>query len=131
MNNLLITASANSPEINCNAIENSISIIGESRPENVRSFYEPVFNWLDTYQTALLNAPKTTINLNLNLSYFNSSSVKIFLEIISGFKTLSKKNTNTSFIINWFHDENDEDIIEAGKEFEGIIGMSMCFVVKK
>lgn len=131
MDNLLITASANSPEINCNAIENSISIIGESRPENVRSFYEPVFNWLDVYQTGLLNAPKTTINLNLNLSYFNSSSVKIFLEIISSFKTLSKTNTNTNFIINWFHDETDEDIIEAGKEFEGIIGVPICFVVKK
>lgn len=131
MENLLITASPNSPEINGNAIENTITIMGESRPENVRSFYEPLFNWLEKYQSQLLKVPKTTINLNLNLSYFNSSSVKIFTEIISSFVTLSKTNTNINFIINWFHDESDEDIIESGKEFESIIGLPMCFVIKK
>ena len=131
MENLLITASPNSPEINGNAIENTITIKGESRPENVRSFYEPLFNWLEKYQAGLLKASTTTINLNLNLSYFNSSSVKIFLEIISSFIALSKTNPNVIFIINWFHDESDEDIIEAGKEFESIIGLPMCFVVKK
>ncbi len=131
MENLHIEASTNSPLIICNAAENSITIKGESRPENVRSFYEPLFLWIDSYKAHIDTTNKTSIKLNLNLSYFNSSSAKIFLELVSTLNSLDKHNANISFIINWFHDEEDEDMIEAGHEFENMIGITMCFVSKK
>ncbi len=131
MKNLEITSSQNSPHILCDAGENTITIEGESRPESVRIFYQPLFDWVANYQAQLEPNSNITIKLNLNLSYFNSSSVKIFLELISSFSTLQKSNPKISFIINWFHDETDEDMIEAGKEFENMIGFPLCFVSKK
>lgn len=131
MKNLEITPTPNSPYILCDAGENTITIEGESRPESVRIFYKPLYDWVASYQEQLAINTNITIKLNLNLSYFNSSSVKIFLELISSFITLEKSNPKISFIINWFHDETDEDMIEAGKEFENMIGVPLCFVSKK
>lgn len=130
MENLLIEATLNSPLIHCNSTDNSITIKGESRPENVKQFYEPLYQWLNNYQSQLQTADNTSVKLNLNLTYFNSSSAKIFLDVVSTLHQLEVKNPKISFIINWFYVENDEDMLEAGKEFENMIGLPMCFVSK-
>ena len=88
MENIHIEPTNNTPLITCDTGTNTITIQGESRPENVRAFYASVFKWIDDYEKSLfylssLSTTEKKITLNLKLDYFNSSSLKIFMEIIA------------------------------------------------
>ena len=81
-------------------------------------FYNPLFAALDKY---LANPnPKNATILNIQLEYYNSSSSACLLSV---FKKLEKfnKGKGSPVTINWIYEENDEDILAAGKNFEGMV----------
>ncbi len=92
----------------------TFKIYGKSCPENADEFFEPVFNWFDQYQKKPL---KSTI-LDFSLTYFNTISAKIFYLIISKMEKLSDLGYDVK--IRWFYPEGDDDVEEAGEEFEDI-----------
>ena len=134
MENLHFEPTHNTPLINCDATTNTITISGESRPENVRAFYSNVFTWIDTYEKLLfylasLSKHEKAITLNLKLDYFNSSSLKVFMELINRLDKLSKGINNMKLTVNWFYDLDDDDMLDSGKEFEKMTGVKMNFIV--
>ena len=136
MENLHLEPTHNTPLIDCDRTANTITISGESRPENVRAFYFNVFTWIDTYEKsffylASLSKNEKVITLNLKLDYFNSSSLKIFMEIIAKLQTISKEIDHMNLTINWFYDEDDEDMLDSGKEVEKMTGVKMNFIMNK
>lgn len=60
------------------------------------------------------------------LDYFNSSSAKYFMDIIFLIDDLNTKY-NYNLEIVWEYDEEDEDVYEAGLEFEDISGIKFTF----
>ena len=132
MENLIIQSTANTPAIECDLSSNQITIEGESRPENVRAFYAPLFTWIDSYENAMLaqttSAISKIINLNLKLEYFNSSSLKIFMEVIDRLKKIADSSDKLHLSINWYHQEDDEDILDSGKEVEKMVGVKFHFI---
>lgn len=134
MENLHYDPTNNTPLVDCNATTNTITIGGESRPENVRAFYAKVFTWLDDYEKSLfylssLSTNEKTVSLNFKLDYFNSSSLKIFMEIISRLESIARNVKHTKLLINWYYDQDDDDMLDSGKEFEKMTGSKMVFVV--
>ena|ERR1700752_913243 len=89
---------------------------GKSIPENSVQFYQPIYAWLDTYIEA--SAKKTT--LKIQLDYFNTSSSKCLADLFKKLELISK-NGKGEVSINWLHDENDEDMQEAGEDYQSII----------
>ena len=93
-------------------------IYGKSCPVDAFEFYDPVFKWFDEYIT---NPLKNTI-LDLNLTYFNTVSAKFLLRIMSKMEDLSDLGHDVK--IRWFYNEEDEDLEEAGEEFESILDVN-------
>lgn len=112
---IIIDGTPNTPTVRLISTEGIIELIGRSIPENPYNFYSPVKKWLDEYS---LSPNKLTI-VNVKLEYFNTSSSKLLLTF---FKTLEDMNNNGSKIeINWYFEENDEDMQEAGEDYNAII----------
>lgn len=115
-----IEATANTPTIKFDLQKGELNISGRSIPENSIEFYNPLFEALDKYLAD--PNPKNATILNIQLEYYNSSSSACLLSV---FKKLEKynKGAGSPVTVNWIYEENDEDILTAGKNFEGMVDL--------
>ena len=85
-------------------------------------FYKPLVDALEAYASA----PKDTTDVDIVLEYFNTSSSKCILDV---FKKLEKINADSSGVtINWHYEEDDEDMLEAGEDYQAIINIPFKMV---
>ncbi len=96
---------------------------GRSRPENVMSFFEPIFEWFDDY--AKNPNPETIIKFKLE--YYNSSSAKVILRLLVRFEEMFKQGVNIK--VQWCYRENDEDILESGEDYATLVEVPFEFLV--
>lgn len=115
-----IEATANTPTIKFDLQKGELNISGRSIPENSIEFYNPLFEAIDKYLAD--PNPKNATTLTIQLEYYNSSSSACLLSV---FKKLEKfnKGVGSPVTINWLYEENDEDILAAGKNFEGMVDL--------
>jgi len=83
---------------------------GESYHENVFNFFQEINEWLYTY----LKTDFSSFTFDCKLKYFNSSTVKILLNMILQMDTSSHSK---NIIINWITTQNNKIIIECGEDF--------------
>ena len=115
METINVEASPKTPSIMFDAGQGILQIKGRSIPENSVEFYRPMMEWLEKY----MNAPHKETNVNIQLEYFNTSSSKCILDIFKKLEAIHKKGNN--IVINWFYEEDDEDMQEAGEDYQAII----------
>ena len=113
-----IEGTAKTPTITFNEASGVIDVKGRSIPENSIEFYKPLVDWLEAYSGEPLE--KTTVNIQLE--YFNTSSSKCILDVFKKLETIHKNGKEV--IINWYYEEDDEDMLEAGEDYESIISSS-------
>ena len=89
---------------------------GKSIPENSVEFYKPVFDWLDKYATS----PKPTTKVLVELEYFNTSSSKCILDVFRKLEAIHKSG-KSAVSISWLYDEEDEDMMETGEDYQTIV----------
>jgi hypothetical protein len=117
MEKLRIEGTPKTPTIKFDPESGKLLIQGRSIPENSIEFYKPLVDLLEEYTTA----PKTNTNVDMVLEYFNTSSSKCILDV---FKKLEKiKSEGSEVIINWHYEEDDEDMLEAGEDYQAIINI--------
>jgi hypothetical protein len=59
--------------------------------------------------------------VEIKLEYFNTSSSKCILDL---FKKLESINNIANQVkVNWYFEEDDEDMAEAGEDYQAIIGL--------
>lgn len=116
MDPIKIEGTPKTPTVNFDASSGVLEIKGRSIPENAVEFYKPLVDWIGTYGD---NAQGTTA-VNIQLEYFNTSSSKCILDV---FKKLESINGKTSITINWHYEEDDEDMLEAGEDYQAIINI--------
>jgi hypothetical protein len=122
MDNLIIDGSPKTPSIEFNATTGSLLLKGRSIPENSIEFYKPLNEWLDAYA----QGPKDTTVVDVRLEYFNTSSSKCILDF---FKKLEGLHENgTSVRVNWYFETDDEDMEEAGEDYDAIVGLPFNIV---
>ncbi|MBD0402118.1 DUF1987 domain-containing protein [Flammeovirga sp. EKP202] len=90
-------------------------ISGRSIPENSIEFYRPLFEWLDEYNTK----PQTKTQFDVRLEYFNTSSSKCLVEVFRKLEFL--KASGHEVEVNWYYEEDDEDMQESGEDFKEVI----------
>ena len=110
MENLNIAETKYTPVINLDT-NGTISMVGKSYPENTFEFYAPMMEWVKEY---FETSAKTTTTVNLEITYFNSSSSKLFFDF---FDLLEENNDDHDIAINWIFDEENESAEEAGEDF--------------
>lgn len=84
---------------------------GTSIPEDPASFYRSVLKWVDQYTAN----PLDKLTINIHLDYFNTTSSKILLTIFKKFTSMPKASEKIE--INWYFEEGDYDLLEAGKDY--------------
>jgi hypothetical protein len=119
---LLIDKTQDTPEIILDPNQKHFWFTGNSIPENTKKFYDPVFEWIESYT---ITANQETI-VNFKMIYFNTSSTKSLLDIMILFKELAKNHK--SLIINWHFSEEDEDMYEAGLGFSKMVRFPFNFI---
>jgi len=115
METIKIQGTEDTPKIILDAENEIIEISGRSLPEDVSSFYEPVLNWLNEYAE---NPKKKTI-FNFKLTYFNTASSKLLLDILMKLEEMHEKGQDV--LVRWHYPEDDEDMAEAGEEYADIV----------
>lgn len=113
MDNLYIEATKYTPEIFFDFQHHTLSIKGESYPENTAEFYAPVFEWLRYYSELGIEDP---ITVNIEIIYFNSSTSKVFMDLFDQFEESFQAGKN--IVVNWIYLEDDDNILEYGEEFK-------------
>jgi len=110
MENLNIAETKYTPVINLD-VNGTITMTGKSYPENTFEFYAPMMDWVKEY---FETSAKETTTVNLEITYFNSSSSKLFFDF---FDLLEENNDDNDIVINWIFDEENESAEEAGEDF--------------
>lgn len=105
------------PYISFDGEKGIIEIKGRSIPENSIEFYKPLIDWLEEYTIQ----EKNQTAVNVQLEYFNTSSSKCILDIFKKLEVLFKKGKKVE--VNWYYDEDDEDMFEAGEDYQSIINI--------
>jgi|TARA_B110000211_G_C13822304_1_gene439806 hypothetical protein len=117
--NFSIERSRKTPEVCFDASEGRLTISGRSIPENSIQFYRPVIEWVDRMVAQSIATP---ILVFVQLEYFNTSSSKCLLDL---FKRLEKM---TSAEVHWHYDSDDEDMLEAGEDYDHIVEVPFRFI---
>ena len=117
MEKFSLTGSSKTPTINFDGETGVLEFKGRSIPENSVEFFAPLNNWLEEYESH----PKKETVIDMKLEYFNTSSSKCILDF---FKRLEKINGNqTNVCVNWYFEKDDEDMAEAGEDYEAIVSL--------
>ena len=117
MEPIKIEGTPKTPTVNFEA-NGTLEIKGRSIPENSIEFYKPLVDWLDEYNGAA--QPKTDVIIQLE--YFNTSSSKCILDVFKKLEAIHNGG-NSEILINWHYEEDDEDMLEAGEDYQAIINL--------
>lgn len=115
MESILIEGTPKTPTIKFDASSGVFEIKGRSIPENSVDFYKPLIDWLDSYK----EDPNDKTIVNIRLEYFNTSSSKCILDVFKKLESIYKAKNEVE--VNWYYEEDDEDMLEAGEDYESII----------
>ena len=116
MDAINIEGTPKTPTVNFSPESGVLEIKGRSIPENAVEFYKPLVDWIENYG----GGAKSETQVNIQLEYFNTSSSKCILDV---FKKLESINGKTNISINWYYEEDDEDMLEAGEDYQAIINI--------
>lgn len=131
MEALIIDPTRTTPLIHLDPDNGGLELSGISRPEDVRTFYYPVLEWISRFSDELENSASrytsdNPLTLNLCFTYFNSSSAKFLFDILSSFNEIHLSGIPVQ--INWMYTEEDEDVYEAGKELSKMLEMPFEYI---
>ena len=125
MDTLIIESSSKTPKVEFDADKGELLLEGRSIPENSLEFYIPLMEWLEAYTQVAM--PNTIVQIKLE--YFNTSSSKCILDFFKKLEAISNRGKNVS--VNWYFEEDDEDMMEAGEDYNAIVGIPFVMVEQK
>ncbi len=117
MEKFSIEGTPKTPTINFDMVSGHLEVKGRSIPENSIEFYKPLVEALERYA----QKPQAATNVNIQLEYFNTSSSKCILDVFKKLESIQKAGSATT--INWYYEEDDEDMLEAGEDYQAIISI--------
>ncbi|MBK6833020.1 MAG: DUF1987 domain-containing protein [Bacteroidetes bacterium] len=122
MEKFSIDGTPKTPSISFDLASGVLEIKGRSIPENSIEFYKPLVDSLEKYA----GSPKSATNVNIQLEYFNTSSSKCILDVFKKLESIHKGGSAVT--INWHYEEDDEDMLEAGEDYQAIISVPFKMV---
>jgi len=97
-----LEATARTPAILLDETISTLSISGESYPEDVPAFYEQLHNAL----TSFFDKHKSAFQVDIKLTYFNSSSARALMELLD--RLDAEAATGRTIKVSWFCDPDDD-----------------------
>ncbi len=125
LNYFYLSGTMDSPEVLLDRNKGLIKLSGRSLPEDAKSFYKPIMDWVINYAK---NNIKQNTKVIFQFEYINSSSSKMVLELLELFKQIFEAKNENVLKIEWRYLDDDEDMLEAGEDFEERAGVKFNFV---
>lgn len=122
MEPLIINKTDDTPAITLDKAAGKFEFSGKSLPEDVTTFYAPVFAWIAAYGEDANPSSKFVFKM----TYFNTASSKIILDILMRLEELHEGGNNIE--VEWHYEEDDEDMQEAGEEYSEIVEVPFKFI---
>jgi hypothetical protein len=122
MDSINIEGTPKTPTVKFDDSTDTLIIRGRSIPENSIDFYKPLIDWLESFSAG----NKEGLTLNMELEYFNTSSSKCILDVFKKLENISKQGKTVS--VKWHYEEDDEDMLEAGEDYDAIIDIAFEMV---
>lgn len=121
---VLISRTANTPEVYLVPSQRTFRISGNSFPEDVEEFYLPIKRFMETLDFSEMSGEAI---FELRLEYFNSSSANLIFEIL---KVLEGKcNEGEAKIkIIWYATPDDEDLKDIIFEYKSQLSVPVYII---
>ncbi len=114
MENLIIEGSHGTfftPSVNFNAETGVCELAGESFLEDTIEFYDRLNDWLNNF----IEEVKKPIKLIIRLSYFNTSTSRALLDLLTIIKEYEE--VGGEVFVEWHYDESDTDMEEDIEDY--------------
>ena len=113
MSTIQLEGTAKTPHVAFHDAPLSMEISGRSIPENSIAFYTPLLEWVDEHLKG-----GGALDVSIRLEYFNTSSSKCLMDLLKRVEQSPAEAT-----VLWYYEEEDEDMLEAGEDYDAIIDM--------
>lgn len=111
MDNLVIKQSSSSPAISADWNAGVVSMKGDSYPENSFELFQPLIDWVEAF-LAQANRP---LQLDLELVYLNTSSIRSMMDIFDQMEVAQKNGQTVK--ARWTYEAANERVGQLAKEF--------------
>lgn len=115
-NQKIILPTKNTPEVILDP-KGIIKMAGRFIPENAIEFFNPIDEWINEY----FKNPAEITCVEISLEYINSVGSKYLLDLIRKITHIHLKKNTSKFIINWYYNDKDEDMLEKGTFFSSVL----------
>jgi hypothetical protein len=123
MDGFFIRATRVTPSIYFNPKKGVLDIRGKSSPENPLLFYRHLHENIDAFATS----DNENLILNVAYEYFNTSSSKCIYILFKKLADL-KEQYRKYVMVNWYYEEGDEDMQEAGEDLSSLFNYEFNYV---
>lgn len=124
MPSLDIPMTSSSPQIHYNPETMTLSMHGESYPENSFEFFDPVLAFVRE-----VLAENTTFSFDIDVSYMNSSSTKCVLDLLDLMEDAAAKGNDVS--VQWQYDIDNPRALDLAEEFREEVTFPFNLVPRK
>jgi len=99
-----------------------ITIKGRSLELNKTNVPSEITDWIEGY----MKNPAELTEVIISFEYLNSYGTKVLVSIL---QSISKViHQNKKFVIHWYYDEDDEDILKRGEYVSSALGLPIEFL---
>jgi len=117
MDNVFIEGTDRTPEVTFKFSEGNLTLSGRSITENPIHFYKKLSSYIELY----LKNPHPITLFKVELEYFNTSTSKCLVDLFKQLEILHLQGKEVK--IEWFYEDQDEEIMDAGYEYKDIINI--------
>ena len=122
-NQKIILPTKNTPEVILDP-KGIIKVTGRLIPENAIEFFNPIEKWVNDY----FKNPAEITSVEISLEYINSVGSKYLLDLIRKITHIHLKRNTSKFIINWYYEDVDENMLETGTSFSLYLDVPFNFI---
>lgn len=112
MNDFSLPGSQSTPAIHSDWAAGTVSMQGDSYPENSYELFHQVFEWIERF----LAEAERPLSLELRLLYLNTSSIKAMMDIFDLLEAAHQQGKTVA--VNWYYDQQNERVVELAEEFK-------------
>jgi hypothetical protein len=116
-----IKSTKKTPEISLNP-EGMIKIRGRSMNGNGTELFRQIEDWIEEY----ISNPADVTCIDIFLEYFSEINLKVYISFLKKITAVELKNKK--YIINWYYEEGDEDILEKGEYISSVLDIPFNFI---
>ena len=107
------------PEFDFEEINGILKLTGKSISNEASEFYKPILDYVREIVKSL-----NKLEVTIDFEYFNTKTARELIRLFDIVKDVK------DLTINWYYEEDDESMLEAGEDYEDIIGIKFNFKEK-